>query len=302
MSAGVRVGVDVGGSTTEAVALNGAGSVIARHERATIPGAAGVTGGIIAAIEAVSADDVISSIGIGVPGRVADGHVHDAVNLGISEADLSGPVAARFAAAVHLENDVRAATRGIGRQEQIASLAYLNLGTGVAAGVLVDGRVNGGSRGVAGEIGHLSIDPAGPVCACGQRGCIEAFAGGGAIAQRTGGGPFAVRDAFDRADDGDPAAREVVSGVARGAAAAIRTLALAVDPERIVIGGGIARLGDRLLAPVIGELERAANGSAFLGSLRLAARIELLPRGVPIGAIGAALSDARSAAIGVGAG
>ncbi|MGO1266698.1 MAG: ROK family protein, partial [Microbacterium gubbeenense] len=82
----------------------------------------------------------------------------------------------------------------------------------------------------------------------------------------------------------------------------IRTLALAVDPERIVIGGGIARLGDRLLAPVIGELERAANGSAFLGSLRLAARIELLPRGVPIGAIGAALSDARSAAIGVGAG
>lgn len=302
MSANVRVGVDVGGSTTEAVALGADGSVIAREERATIRGAAGVIDGIIAAIDAVSCGSEISSIGIGAPGRVSRGRVYDAVNLGIVEADLAGPVSARFASAVSVENDVRAATRGIGIERGIASLAYLNLGTGVAAGVLIDGRVNDGSRGVAGEIGHLSIDPAGPECACGQRGCIEAFAGGGSIAERTGRGPFAVRDAFDRADRGDEAARDVVAGLGRGAAAAVRTLALAADPDLIVIGGGIARLGDRLLVPIRRELQRAAEGSAFLGSLHLPERIELLPPGVPIGAIGAALSDARSVTIGVGAG
>lgn len=303
MSAGVRVGVDVGGSTTVAVALAADGAVVARDERTTIRGTAGVIAGIIAAIDAVALRDEISSIGVGVPGRVSGGSVHDAVNLGIVEVDLAGPVSEHFSSsAVRVENDVRAATRGIGIQCGSGSLAYLNLGTGVAAGVLVDGRVNDGSRGVAGEIGHLSIDPSGPRCACGQRGCIEAFAGGGSIAVRTGGGPFAVREVFDRADHGDPIAREIVSGLARGAAAAVRTLALAVDPDTIVIGGGIARLGARLMGPILTELATSAASSAFLSSLRLAERIELLPQGIPIGAIGAALSDARIATVAVGTG
>lgn len=302
MSAQLRVGVDVGGSTTEAVSLDGSARVVARAERRTVRGKEGVVDGILAVIDAVVPPGGASSVGIGIPGRVSDGRVHDAVNLDISDLDLASEIAARSGTVVGVENDVRAATRGIGVDRFSSSLAYLNLGTGVAAGVLLDGRVHGGSRGVAGEIGHLSIDPAGPRCACGQRGCIEAFAGGGAIAARTSGGPFAVRDAFDRADDGDPAALEIVAGLARGAAAAVRTLALAVDPERIVIGGGIARLGERLRAPVLRELERAAEGSAFLGSLHLDERIELLSPGVPVGAIGAALADHRRSALHLSAG
>jgi len=302
MSAQLRVGVDVGGSTTEAVALDGSARVVARAERRTVRGKEGVVDGILAVIDAVVPPGGAASVGIGIPGRVSSGRVHDAVNLDISDLDLASEIAARSGAVVGVENDVRAATRGVGIDRLTSSLAYLNLGTGVAAGVLLDGRINGGSRGVAGEIGHLSIDPAGPRCACGQRGCIEAFAGGGAIARRTAGGPFAVRDAFDRADAGDVAALGVVAGLARGAAAAVRTLVLAVDPERIVIGGGIARLGERLRIPVLRELERAAEGSAFLGSLRLDERVELLSPGVPVGAIGAALADHRRDALRLRAG
>jgi len=302
MSVRLRIGIDVGGSTTEAVALDGSARVVARAEQRTVRGAAGVVEGILAVIDAVAAPSGAATVGIGIPGRVSHGRVHDAVNLDISDLDLASEISARSGAVVGVENDVRAATRGIGLDRESSSLAYLNLGTGVAAGVLLDGRVNEGTRGVAGEIGHLSIDPAGPLCACGQHGCIEAFAGGGSIARRTGGGPFAVRDAFDRADDGDADSLEIVAGLARGAAAAVRTLALAVDPECIVIGGGIARLGERLRIPVLRELGRAAQGSAFLRSLRLEERVELLPPGVPIGAIGAALADHRRGALNLSAG
>ena len=302
MSVRLRIGIDVGGSTTEAVALDGSARVVARAEQRTVRGAAGVVEGILAVIDAVAAPSGAATVGIGIPGRVSHGRVHDAVNLDISDLDLASEISARSGAVVGVENDVRAATRGIGLDRESSSLAYLNLGTGVAAGVLLDGRVNEGTRGVAGEIGHLSIDPAGPLCACGQHGCIEAVAGGGSIARRTGGGPFAVRDAFDRADDGDADSLEIVAGLARGAAAAVRTLALAVDPECIVIGGGIARLGERLRIPVLRELGRAAQGSAFLRSLRLEERVELLPPGVPIGAIGAALADHRRGALNLSAG
>lgn len=172
-------------------------------------------------------------------------------------------------------------------------MAYLNLGTGVAAGIVAGGELWRGARGTAGEVGHISIDPNGPLCRCGQHGCIEALAGGGAIAERWGHpGALPVRDVFDAADAGDPRARELRAGLARGVAAAVRVLVLTADVDAVVLGGGITGLGPRLMADVTAELTGSAEASPFMRSLRLEERVELLPAGSPAAALGAALVGA----------
>jgi predicted NBD/HSP70 family sugar kinase len=172
-------------------------------------------------------------------------------------------------------------------------MAYLNLGTGIAAGIVADGELWRGARGTAGEVGHISIDPNGPLCRCGQHGCIEALAGGGAIAERWGRpGALPVRDVFDAADAGDPLARDLRIGLARGVAAAVRVLVLTADVDVVVLGGGVTALGPRLMADVSDELAASAETSPFMRSLHLEGRVELLPSGSPAAALGAALIGA----------
>jgi predicted NBD/HSP70 family sugar kinase len=288
MTGPLRIGIDVGGTGVEAVALAADGSVVARERIPTERGEAGVVASVLAAARSLRVP--ASTIGIGIPGRIDAGRVYDAVNLDVRELDLASMISERMGAPVAVDNDVRAAALGAASRRQAASLAYLNLGTGVAAGIVLDGRVVDGSVGVAGEIGHLAIDPSGPRCACGQRGCIEALAGGGSLAGRAGD---PVERVALRAESGDETARAILDGLARGAAAGVRVLALAVDPERILIGGGIARRGDKLRGEITGELERAAEGSAFLASLRLAERIEIVSPDEALGAVGAALMGDR---------
>lgn len=107
-------------------------------------------------------------------------------------------------------------------------------------------------------------------------------------------GAFPVRDVFDAADAGDPRAAEIRDGVASGIAAAIRVLVLTSDVGSVVLGGGITALGDRMLAPVVSELESSAAASTFLRSLRLVDRVEVLPPGSPAAALGAALLGATA--------
>lgn len=288
MNGALRVGIDVGGTSVEAVALAADGSITARSRVRTERGEDGVVASILDAVRIL--DTPASTIGVGAPGRIDDGRVFDAVNLGVRELHLAAAIAGATGVPVAIDNDVRAAALGASARWDMPNLAYLNLGTGVAAGVVIDGRVVDGSAGVAGEIGHLAIDPGGPPCACGQRGCIEAFSGGGAITQRAG---EPVERVALRAEAGDEGAQEILAGLARGAAAAVRVLALAVDPERILIGGGIAHRGNKLRDEIAGELARAAEGSAFLASLRLGERIEIVSPEEAVGAVGAALMGDR---------
>ncbi|GAA3656905.1 ROK family protein [Microbacterium marinilacus] len=291
----VRVGVDVGGTKVEAVAIDAAGGILARMRRETVRGEAGVIASVSDAVARVAAEPgvgPVAAVGIGIPGQIVGARVRNAVNLGISDLDLGGEVTAAVGAAVHVENDVNAAAAGAYaiRGAVGASMAYLNLGTGIAAGIVHDGRVWPGAGGTAGEVGHVSIDPRGPECPCGQRGCIETLAGGGAVARRwSGDGEHPVLDLFDAADAADGRALSLRGDLARGVAAAVRVLVLTADPAVVVIGGGVSRLGDRLLDVVRGELRASSERSAFLTSLRLHERIELLPSDAPAGALGAAL-------------
>lgn len=298
--AAARIGIDIGGTKAEAVAIDAAGGIVARARRATERGAAGVLRTAREAIALVASEPGvgrIAAVGVGIPGQIVDGRVRNAVNLELDELDLRGELERAAGVAVHVENDVNAAalgahaTRAAARPDAAGEpMAYLNLGTGVAAGLVLGGSVWTGSGGTAGEIGHVSIDPEGPACPCGQRGCIETLAGGAAVARRWGrGGDLPVRDLFDAADAGDPEALAVRTGFARGVAEAVRALVLTVDPAVVVIGGGLSRLGEPLLRVVRAELQTGSAGSAFLRSLRLHERIELLPAGAPAGALGAAL-------------
>jgi len=297
----LRIGIDIGGTKTEAVALAADGTVAAEHRLATGFGAAAVLDTAESAVRALASElgttpAEFATVGVGIPGAVdrASGRVAHAVNLGLEDLDLGGDLAARLGRPVRVENDVNAAA--LGAWQALGgggsdSMAYLNLGTGLAAGLVLGGRLWRGSRGVAGEIGHIPVDPAGPVCPCGQRGCLELAASGSGLARSWAGGD-SVRALFTSAGTGDPEAVAVRDRLVEHVAAAVRLLVLTVDPDRVVIGGGLSSLGDELLGAVRAVLERWAAESGFLAMLDLASRVEVLPRDFPAAAVGAALVGA----------
>lgn len=297
----IRVGLDVGGTKIDAVAVSSSGEILGRLRRSTGWGDDAVVESVVMAVTAL-ADEVgvlipdIGSVGIGIPGLVdaEKGRVEHAVNLGVASLDLTDRAEQALGVPFRVENDVKAAALGAAALRGAgASMAYLNLGTGVAAGIVVGGRIWRGARGTAGEVGHLSVDPNGRLCGCGQRGCVETFCGGGALARAWGRpGALPIRDIFDAADSGDPEAEKLRADLFHGAAAAVRVLVLSADVETVIIGGGLTALGARLEEGVRAALRAGAEASPFMRSLRLDERIELLPSGSPAAAFGAALVGA----------
>jgi glucokinase len=157
---------------------------------------------------------------------------------------------------------------------------------------VLGGRIRQGAHGAAGEIGHLPVDPGGPLCECSQRGCLEAVASGTAIATRwpsAGGAASAASALLASAAAGDAVAAEVRDEVAAYLAGAVALIAQTVDPQIIVLGGGVAEAGAPLLDAVVHALHARAELSPVLAALDLAGRVALVPEGVPAGALGAAL-------------
>ncbi|MDH2413172.1 ROK family protein [Nocardioides sp. CER19] len=294
------IGLDIGGTKTLGVAVDGAGRIVAEVRRPTAPGPAGVVAtaaDVVADLRAATGDPLAVPVGVGIPGLVDAEHgvVRHAVNLGIGESvPLRDLLAAELGTTVTVENDANAATLGAVARTGHDDLVYLSIGTGLAAGLAFEGRLRRGVHGAAGEVGHLPVDPQGVPCSCGQTGCIETVASGSALAAAwpvAQGHP--AEALFQAAATGDPKAIAVRDRFAAGVAAAVRVLCLTVDPGVVVLGGGVAQLGEPLRVTVAAALLDQAAGAPFLAALDLAGRLRVLPPEVPVAALGAALLGPR---------
>jgi predicted NBD/HSP70 family sugar kinase len=173
----------------------------------------------------------------------------------------------RLSSPVHLDNDANVgalgeATFGAGRGARV--LVYLRLSAGIGAGLVVDGRPFRGARGIAGEVGHVLVDPQGPICRCGNRGCLETFVAGPALCEllRRSHGPLTVRELVALAVEGDAGATRVLADAARIVGRAVADLCNTLNPDVVIVGGDLSAAGDVILAPLREAVRRFAIPAA----------------------------------------
>lgn len=313
------VGVDVGGSKIAVLVADADLQPRARFTLAMQVGAPDraadvIVGAIRAALgDAGTAIGQVTAVGVGVPGRVdpVTGTVSLAVNLGWHDLPLGPELASRLGVPVALENDVRAAAAGLHERRvlgDVDDLVYLSVGTGIAAGVVLGGRLHRGVRGMAGEVGHIVLDPEGPSCACGLRGCFEALAAGPAVARAAreavaAGRPTslaaietpAAADVYEAASAGDPVALAIAAAAGERVARVVHELVMTYGVEVVVLGGGVARAGDAFLDPILRALDRLREASPLARDVLRPGVVHLLPPDAEAGTWGA-VALARSAA------
>ena len=314
---GPTIGVDIGGTKVLAVRLDAAGTVLAEDRRATPRDGSELIDVVRELVTTLRPDaGGAVRIGVGAPGLVdRDGVLRFAPNLRNAE-DL--PVRAELervvpGATVRVGNDATCAgwaerTYGAARGTDHAIL--VTLGTGIGGGIVANGQLLEGANGYAGEIGHMVVDPNGPPCPCGKRGCWERFASGSGlgrlareaahagqanrVVELAGGDPEAVRGEHvtQAAGEGDAQALEVMTRFGWWLALGLANLANILDPECFVLGGGLVEAGRLLLGPTraaFRDLVEAADRRPEVG-------IVLAEMGERAGAIGAAaLARAGSA-------
>ena len=280
----VVAAVDLGGTKIQTLLFDEHLAILARDRCASAPhlGAeamiTAITDSITATLDNTGGQANLLAIGIAAAGTInpSTGSA-DSVNLANwRDLALVGPLQTHFGCRVQLENDGTAAALGEfthGAGLGATNLIHMALGTGVGGGLVLDGRLYRGISGAAGELGHIPLDPLGPLCGCGSRGCLEQYASGTAIARAgtdlvaSGGSPILSAMAAGRpvttemihqaALAGDAGASAVIATAGRWLGRGLVALVNVFNPDLIVIGGGVANLGNLLLDPARQEI--AAN-------------------------------------------
>ncbi len=236
--------------------------------------------------EARATGQRLLGIGVGVPGLVdhGTGTLLFAPNLGWRNVALRA-IWQRYGVPVIIENEANAAALGeqmIGAAKHVDDFIYLSAGVGLGGGLVIGGKLYGGAGGYAGEIGHMTLSPDGPQCACGNRGCWETFIGPAAILSRVQrvaregqtpillslpevlGDARAIRleHVFEAAEQGEPAVRQVLDDVGRYLGIGIANLLNAFNPSMVVLGGVLSLAGPYLLPRVQREVEARALSAA----------------------------------------
>lgn len=226
------------------LALDARNSVVAVCRRATPYDGHALVAELGAVVAELRRDyEQVGAVGVGLPGLVdRDGRMRRAPHLpGVVDLDVIGPLAVATGLRVEVDNDATCALvaeHRLGAGSGALDAILVTLGTGIGGGLLLGGRVHRGRSGFAGELGHMVVVPGGRACACGARGCWETYASGRALDL------LAVAPTGDR--QGGPNLRPFAGWVALGLANLVHVL----DVERVIIGGGLAGLGERLLVPV----------------------------------------------------
>lgn len=297
--AGRRLGVDVGGTKCRAVVLDG-DTVIGDRRQATPrgPGSALVLLDALAqlVIDMVDECGPVESVGIGVPGLVTDdGVLRAAPNLdGVANLEVRRRLESSLGRPVVVDNDATCATLAewrLGAGRGTDDLLLVTLGTGIGGGIVSGGAVRRGANGFAGEFGHIPMDPRGPDCPCGRRGCWERYASGSGLVQlatgRTlGGVPVTSGEqVLAGVRSGDSVATALLDEFAMWVARGLAGLVNALDPAVVLIGGGLVADADRLI-PLVEHHFRLAIYQPEHRPLPLLRAAQL---GERAGAIGAAL-------------
>jgi glucokinase len=259
----------------------------------------------LAAAGCTPADMAAAGIGCGGPLDPVTGRIQGPPGLpGWDDVPIVDLVASAYDRPTFLENDATAAVLGeyqYGPWGDVRHMLYLTVSTGVGGGVILDGRLHRGAAGNGGEFGHVIIDWHGRVCGCGQRGCVEAYASGSSIARRAREAIAAGEDSSMRglpavtaetvsthARQGDALARRVWDETTAALGRALAVMINVIEPELVILGGGVTRAGDALLLPV-----RHAALSQAMRPAGAAARVELSAHGDAVGVVGAAASAFR---------
>ncbi len=309
MTTGRRAGLDVGGTKCLGVVLDEHGAVIAEHREPTPKGPESIID-TLAGLARRLADAVggFDTLGVGVPGLVTrNGVLRAAPNLvDIIDFRVGQLLGERLDMKVEVDNDATCAAaaewkagEGVGEDEFV----MVTLGTGIGGGLVSGGRLMRGVNGFAGEIGHMVVDPDGPPCPCGRRGCWERYASGsglgrlareaaegkrlGNVVALAGGDPDAVRGEHvqQAALAGDVEALEVIHAFGRWVALGLVNLTNVLDPGLFVLGGGLAGSGDLYL----GAIREHFTELLYAPTLRPHPRLAFASLGERAGAYGAAL-------------
>lgn len=162
----------------------------------------------------------------------------------------------RLGVPVHVDNDANLGALGElvwGSGKGVRDLAYIKVASGVGAGLVIDGKIYRGPGGTAGEIGHITLDESGPVCRCGNRGCLETFAAARYVLpllQPSHGPDLTMEGIVRLARDGDPGCRRVIADVGRHIGSGVANLCNLLNPSRVVLGGDLAEAGELVLGPI----------------------------------------------------
>jgi glucokinase len=302
------IGVDLGGTTIVVGTLTEDGTAMHGLVNELTPvhlGPDGVVDRIIAMIgqsvertrAELGADVEIAGVGVGAPGPLDTqrGIVIVAPNLGWHDMPLRDRIGAATGFDTRLDNDANCATLGEwwhGAAQGGRVVVGITIGTGIGGGIVLDGQIFHGASDVAAEMGHMTIDVTGRRCKCGNYGCLEAYASGTAIAARTieelqagtsssipsrvAGdlGKVTAQVVYQAAHDGDALALEIVRDTARFLGAGIANVLNILNPDVVVVTGGVTKAGDRLFGPLRTEVARRAFRPAV-------AACRIVPGGLP---------------------
>ncbi|MDO5494374.1 MAG: ROK family glucokinase [bacterium] len=304
----LTIGVDVGGTKIAAGVVDEEGRVLAHTRIDTdAENSEMIVGGIVQVITGLRQKHEVGAVGVVVPGMVAPSR--DIVQFTPNIPWRNFPLAARLAEYVDLptviENDANAAGWAefrFGRGRDVSHMVLMTLGTGVGGAIVVDGHLLRGAFGAAGEIGHLKMVPHGHYCGCGHEGCLERYASGQALTlaarhravtdpvgsarlmELAGEGKIRGPHVTLAAEEGDPVALEILEELGYWTGMASASLAAVLDPELIVIGGGVADSGHLFIDAVRDGFLDHLSARGY----RQEARIELAQLGNDAGLVGAA--------------
>jgi glucokinase len=308
----LTVGVDIGGTKVAAGVVTHEGEVLDQVRRETPDRSKSprvVEDTIVGAVLDLAERHEIHAVGIGAAGFIdaERANVLFSPHLSWRNEPLREAISSRLRLPVVVENDANAAVWaewrfGAGRGE--SHLVCVNLGTGIGGAMIVNGTLQRGRFGVAGEFGHMQVVPDGRRCECGNRGCWEQYASGNVlvrearemaaanspvahpILERAGGDVSAITGPLitAAAQDGDPAARELFEEIGQWLGVGMANLAAAFDPGTFVIGGGLSEAGDLLIGPARDSFSRSLTGRRF----RPEARVVQAQLGNTAGLVGAA--------------